>query len=136
ALVPLTFDADGWQPFATLSGVSLEVVVKSTAGAGAGSAQGGARAGKSGKQEFLEDLLFTHRGLSGPAILQISSYWNPGEAIQVDLAPHQNLEHALLAAKPGSRQQLGSVLAGLWPKRLADQWLGHERPGEGGLGAC
>src|SRR5690606_34911470 len=55
ALVPLTFDADGWQPFATLSGVSLEVVVKSTAGTGAGSAQGGARAGKSGKQEFLED---------------------------------------------------------------------------------
>src|SRR3546814_2226988 len=70
---------------------------------------------------FLEDLLFTHRGLSGPAVLQISSYWNPGDAIVIDLAPGQNLEKGLLDAKAGSRQQLGSVLAGLWPKRLADR---------------
>jgi predicted Rossmann fold flavoprotein len=87
---------------------------------------GGAKAGKAGKAgtaEFLEDLLFTHRGLSGPAILQISTFWHPGEPIHIDLAPQQDLEHDLLAAKSGGRQQLGTVLAGLWPKRLADQWL-------------
>src|SRR5690606_13678778 len=86
--------------------------------------------GKTTQAAFLEDLLFTHRGLSGPAILQISSFWNPGDAIQIDLAPQQDLEDALLSAKPGSRQQLGSVLAALWPKRLAEQWLAHE-PGQG-----
>ena len=70
--------------------------------------------------EFLEDLLFTHRGLSGPAILQISSYWKPGEPIVVDLAPGRDLAAELLDAKSGNRQQLHTVLAGLWPKRLAD----------------
>ena len=112
ALVPLTFASQDWQPFGSLSGVALEVTVS------VGSA-------KRQKMEFLEDLLFTHRGLSGPAVLQISSYWNPGEAIHIDLAPQQDLEHSLLAAKTGSRQQLGTVLAGLWPKRLAEQWLAN-----------
>lgn len=109
ALVPLTFDAEQWKPFATLSGVALEVTVRCGSG--------------KRKTEFLEDLLFTHRGLSGPAILQISSYWNPGEAIELDLAPAQDLEQILLAAKPGNRQQLDTALASIWPKRLAEQWL-------------
>ncbi|NYT62778.1 NAD(P)/FAD-dependent oxidoreductase [Alcaligenaceae bacterium] len=118
ALVPLTFDTQAWQAFSTLSGVALEVSVKNQV-SDAGS-------GKRRKHtEFLEDLLFTHRGLSGPAILQISSFWNPGEPIHIDLAPHQDLEQELLDAKPGSRQQLSTVLAGLWPKRLADQWLAN-----------
>lgn len=73
--------------------------------------------------EFLEDLLFTHRGLSGPAILQISSYWKPGEPIVIDLAPGRDLAAELLAARSGNWQQLHTVLAGLWPKRLADRWL-------------
>ncbi|HEY9281575.1 MAG TPA: NAD(P)/FAD-dependent oxidoreductase [Eoetvoesiella sp.] len=111
ALVPLTFDAEQWKPFGALSGVALEVTVSCGQG--------------KGKTEFLEDLLFTHRGLSGPAVLQISSFWNPGEPVSLDLAPAQNLEQNLLAAKSGNRQQLGSVLAGLWPKRLADQWLAN-----------
>ncbi len=129
ALVPLTFDAQAWQPFAALSGVALEVAVKNQAPEAApAGAQGkhkspGKAAG--GQTGFLEDLLFTHRGLSGPAILQISSFWNPGEPIHVDLAPNQDLERDLLAAKPGNRQQLGTVLAGLWPKRLAEQWLAN-----------
>lgn len=118
ALVPLTFDAQHWQPFASLSGVALEVVVKNDAGTQKG-------AGKARQTQFLEDLLFTHRGLSGPAILQISSFWNPGEPIHIDLAPQQDLERDLLNAKSGSRQQLSTVLAGLWPKRLADQWLAN-----------
>lgn len=110
ALVPLTFDAAQWKPFAELSGVALEVSLTT----GAGRARG----------EFLEDLLFTHRGLSGPAILQISSFWQPGEAIVIDLAPGRDLAAELIAAKPGSRQQLHTVLGALWPRRLADQWLG------------
>src|SRR5690606_37035410 len=133
ALVPLTFDAQAWQVFSVLSGVALEVVVKAD-GPVAGSAQGGRRAGKQ-RPSFLEDLLFTHKGLSGPAILQISSYWNPGDPIHIDLAPGQDLEQALLTAKQGGRQQLGTVLAGLWPKRLAEQWLAQSDPAEPGLGA-
>lgn len=109
ALVPLTFEPEAWRPFSELSGVALEVRL----GTGAGKTRG----------EFLEDLLFTHRGLSGPAILQISSYWQPGEAIVLDLAPGRDLADELLAAKSGSRQQMHTVLAGLWPKRLADTWL-------------
>ena len=110
ALVPLTFDAAQWKAFSALSGVALEVDVK-TMGRGA--------------TTFYEDLLFTHRGLSGPAILQISSYWNPGEPITIDLAPDQDLEQQLLQAKQGGRQQLATVLAGLWPRRLAEQWLSN-----------
>lgn len=109
ALVPLTFDAIQWQPFSALSGVALEVSLST----GQGKTRG----------EFLEDLLFTHRGLSGPAILQISSYWNPGQPIELNLAPGQDMAEELLALKPGSRQRLHTVLAGLWPKRLADSWL-------------
>lgn len=112
ALVPLTFDSQEWTSFSSLSGVALEVDVKSDSGGLA-----------AGKGRFLEDLLFTHRGLSGPAILQISSYWNPGEPLHIDLAPGIDLEHDLLAAKSGSKQQLGTVLSTLWPKRLAEVWL-------------
>lgn len=114
ALVPLTFDAAAWGPFGSLSGLALEVSLSSDK-AGAAPRQG----------QFLEDLLFTHRGLSGPAILQISSFWNPGEPIHINLAPDQDLEHDLLSAKSGSKQQLGTVLNGLWPRRLAEVWLQH-----------
>lgn len=122
ALVPLTFDPVQWQPLAELSGVALEVNLHT----GQGKSRG----------EFLEDLLFTHRGLSGPAILQISSFWKPGEAIVIDLAPGRDLADELLASKSGNRQQLHTVLAGLWPKRLADRWL-HlaEQGGKPGLAA-
>lgn len=133
ALVPLTFDAQAWQPFAALSGVALEVVVRS-AGA-SGQALSPAGKGKAKQTEFLEDLLFTHRGLSGPAILQISSYWEPGTPLSIDLAPQQDLEPDLLAAKVGSRQQLGTVLSGLWPRRLAEQWLANVEPGGQDLAA-
>jgi predicted Rossmann fold flavoprotein len=109
ALVPLTFDAASWKPFVPLAGVALEVDIRTGEGRSAG--------------KFREDLLFTHRGLSGPAVLQISSYWRPGQAIVIDLAPDVDLANELLAAKPGSRQQLGTVLAGLVPRRLAEQWL-------------
>ncbi len=112
ALVPLTFDGEGWAAFTALAGVALE------AGVSAGQGRG--------RQTFLEDVLFTHRGLSGPGILQISSYWQPGEPIELDLAPGQQIADLLIAAKSGNRQQLGTVLSAIWPKRLAEQWLGEQ----------
>ena len=109
ALVPLTFDPVSWAPFAPLSGLSLEVRIE----AGSGKARG----------EFVEDLLFTHRGLSGPAVLQISSYWHAGTPVQIDLAPARELDAELLAAKLASRRKLVNELAELVPRRLAEAWL-------------
>ncbi len=109
ALVPLSFDAETWAPFVPLAGASLAVDI----------ATGGARR----KTSFREDLLFTHRGLSGPAVLQISSYWRPGEALMIDLLPGQDAAQWLREAKQQSKRQLGNALAGLLPQRLADAWL-------------
>ena len=113
-LVPLTFDAAAWAAFVPLAGISLEVGIET----GTGKARG----------RFLEDLLFTHRGLSGPAVLQISSYWQPGAPLCVDLADGADLAAALLQAKRHSRRQLGNELAELLPRRLAEAWLSG-RPG-------
>jgi predicted Rossmann fold flavoprotein len=109
ALVPLTFDAAAWAPFVPLAGLSLEAQVAT----GEGRARG----------EFLEDLLFTHRGLSGPAILQISSFWKPGTPIRLDLAPGLALDEALARAKAQSRRKLANELAEILPRRLAEAWL-------------
>ncbi len=137
ALVPLTFDAQQWQPYSALAGVAVEVGVgvgaDSKSDATARVAAGSSRRKGEAAVRFIEDLLFTHRGLSGPAILQISSFWNPGRSLVVDLAPERDLADALSAMKAGSRQRLGTVLAGLWPKRLAERWLQDAMPGEAGL---
>ena len=109
ALVPLTFPAQQWAPFAALAGLSLEVLID-------------AGTGKK-RTRFLEDLLFTHRGLSGPAVLQVSSYWRPGEPITIDLAPGRDLATELKAAKARSKRQLGNELAAQLPQRLADTWV-------------
>ncbi len=113
-LVPLTFAAADWAPFVPLAGISLEVGIE----AGQGKARG----------RFVEDLLFTHRGLSGPAVLQASNFWHEGEALRLDLAHGQTLADELLAAKSGSRRQLGTELAERLPRRLAEAWLAR-RPG-------
>jgi hypothetical protein len=108
ALVPLTFAAEDWRPFVPLAGISLEVDVRC------------------GRGRFTEDLLFTHRGLSGPAILQISSFWNPGDALLIDLAPRLAggaLARTLIERKADSRQNLANALAAFLPRRLADGWL-------------
>ena len=109
ALVPLTFNPADWQPYAALAGLSLPVEISTGAG----------------KQRplFEEDLLFTHRGLSGPAVLQISSYWQPGSAIALNLAPQLSLSEALLQAKQSSKKQVGNALAAWLPSRLADTWV-------------
>jgi predicted Rossmann fold flavoprotein len=114
ALVPLTFDAEAWAPFAALAGLSLPVEVS----CGSGKARG----------RFLEDLLFTHRGLSGPAILQISSYRTAGDQpLQINLAPEMPLDKALVEAKATSRRQLGNEFAARLPQRLAAAWLDRAR---------
>jgi predicted Rossmann fold flavoprotein len=102
ALVPLTFDAAQLAQFKDLSGVSVDAVVSC------------------GKTSFDEALLFTHRGLSGPAILQISSYWRDGQDIVVDLAPGNDVLAGLKKMRADHpRQEMATALAGIVPKRLA-----------------
>jgi len=118
ALVPLTFDEPAWAPFAQLSGLSLPVAIETGT--------------RKNRIEFMEDLLFTHRGLSGPGVLQISSYWQPGTPIRINLAPTQDLTTLLLQAKSSSRKLIANELAASLPVRLADTWtaqgpvLGHQ----------
>jgi hypothetical protein len=125
ALVPLTFDATTWAPFAELAGLSLEVVI-STPSAMATADRGGKAKGPK-VASFTEDLLFTHRGLSGPAVLQISSHWAPGQDLAINLSPSRDLAAVLKAAKTGSRKQLstawGLALGDAVPQRLAQTWL-------------
>ena len=105
----MTFDAAGWAPFAELAGVSLPVTIRAPQ---AGDAPA-----------FDEDLLFTHRGLSGPAVLQVSTFWRPDTQIAIDLAPGGDLASELIAARPGARAQLPALLAARLPRRLALRWL-------------
>lgn len=100
-LVPLNFHPQEWAAYAELSGVSLEAVVSC------------------GKQSFRENLLFTHRGLSGPAILQISSYWEHGQPLAIDLLPDLDL-HAIFIEQRASKLLLDNFLTHYLPKRLAE----------------
>jgi predicted Rossmann fold flavoprotein len=102
ALVPLTFDAALLAQFGDLAGVSVDAIVSC------------------GKASFDEALLFTHRGLSGPAILQISSYWREDHDIAVDMAPGTDVMAGLKGLRSEHpRQEMATALAGLVPKRLA-----------------
>lgn len=109
ALVPLTFDAQSWAPFVPMAGISLEVDIET--------------GDKKNKIVFREDLLFTHRGLSGPAILQISSYWQPGQNIRINLLPELDVANALIAAKTTTKKNLANFLAAYLPARLVDGLL-------------
>lgn len=115
ALVPLTFEIgllEKWQP---LSGVAVDAVVAS------------------GRTKFAEAMLFTHRGLSGPSILQISSYWREGQEIAVTMAPGQDVFATLKAAKQTNpRQAVHTALGALLPARLA-QKLAEEAGARGNL---
>jgi predicted Rossmann fold flavoprotein len=102
ALVPLTFDVAALAQFKDLAGVAVDAVVSV------------------GKTKFDEALLFTHRGLSGPAVLQISSYWRDGLDVVIDMAPTRDVLAALKdARRERPRQELATVLGDLLPKRLA-----------------
>ena len=113
ALVPLTLAGAEREQFADLAGVSAPVVVSA------------------GKRSFTEKMLFTHRGLSGPAILQISSYWNQPKQIRIDWAPGENVLAALLA--PNARRDLAVSkvrTSRALPARLADRLLDVAAPAE------
>src|SRR5665647_198251 len=102
-LVPLTFAPEEWKPYADLTGVSLDTVVSS------------------GKQSFRENMLVTHRGLSGPAILQISSYWQHGEPLHINLLPDLDMQTVLDEQKT-SKKLLSNYLIQWFPKSFSDVW--------------
>ena len=111
ALVPLTWGADDLALFGPLSGLSIAVAV---------SCRG---------KTFREALLFTHRGLSGPAILQISSYWQAGESLAIDLLPTHSASTILLAQKSTHpRRELATVLSHLLPQRFVETWCARHAP--------
>ena len=112
ALVPLTFDGAAWAPYASLAGLSLPVQIETGS--------------KKSKTQFNEDLLFTHRGLSGPAVLQISSFWHGNTPIRLNLAPNVDLLDYLARAKSTSRKLVANELAALLPTRLADAWTAQD----------
>ncbi len=109
ALVPLVFDGILWEPYKELAGISLEARIADGVGKKA--------------QFFIEDILFTHKGLSGPGILQISSYWDGHSPLYLDLCPQIDLEKVLITDKQGSKQQLLTVLSQYLPKRLAQHFI-------------
>jgi predicted Rossmann fold flavoprotein len=101
ALVPLVFQNGNLESYKNLAGVSLDSVVFC------------------GKESFRENILFTHRGLSGPAILQISSYWTRGQAVEIDLLPAKNAFDILQNSRD-SKKELANFLSEFLPNRFAE----------------
>jgi hypothetical protein len=111
ALVPLTFTPEDLERYAGLAGVATEVMASA------------------GDARFREKLLFTHRGISGPAVLQVSSYWKLGEAVVFDLAPERTWTAPLY--QPTAKRDLVSArtaLRSVLPHRFADRWLALHPP--------
>jgi predicted Rossmann fold flavoprotein len=118
ALVPLTFEVKTLERLAPLSGVALDAVVSS------------------GKTKFAEAMLFTHRGLSGPSILQISSYWREGGEISVNMAPGVDVFQVLRTARTATpKRALSTVLSEMLPKRLA-QLIAEDAGAYGNIADC
>jgi predicted Rossmann fold flavoprotein len=110
-LVPLQFGTEDLRLYADLAGVSAEVVA---------SCDG---------QTFREKMLITHRGLSGPAVLQISSYWKKQQAVVIDLAPDQKVTAALVESNtPRNIAALRAAVQTVLPNRLANRWLDNHAP--------
>lgn len=107
ALVPFVFSESDRKRWCELAGVSTEVIAST----------------HSGSEQFREKMLFTHRGLSGPAILQISSYWNANDPISIDLAPEIDLNALLRKRGRQDQSSWKSLLREILPRRLADRWL-------------
>lgn len=115
ALVPLTFEPGLLEKLAPLSGLSVEAVISHRASSSA------ERGRPEGETAFAEGMLFTHRGLSGPSILQISSYWREGEAITARMAPGEDVYVKLKAAKEeNGKQMVHTALSHIVPRRLAE----------------
>jgi predicted Rossmann fold flavoprotein len=110
ALVPLLFHAADRKRYSDLAGVSTEVVASA------------------GNSAFREKMLFTHRGLSGPAILQASSYWKEGEFLQIDLAPGREATQKIREAGTRATAVAEKALREFLPQRLAERWLKFHPP--------
>jgi predicted Rossmann fold flavoprotein len=115
ALVPLVFGVADREQYCDLAGVSAEVVAGF------------------GEQSFRESMLITHRGLSGPAILQISSYWNQGKPLRIDLAPGRDVTAALRNGDARNMAAARAAFQGVLPKRLATRWLELHAPAAKGI---
>jgi predicted Rossmann fold flavoprotein len=110
ALVPLILPKKEQTQYTDLAGVSTAVVVSAD------------------HQSFREQMLFTHRGLSGPAILQISSYWERGKPLRIDLAPDRDVTSAIRKAKTRNLSAARAGFLGILPKRFAERWLDLHAP--------
>jgi predicted Rossmann fold flavoprotein len=110
ALVPFVLTARDRSRYCDLAGVSAEVIVHAN------------------HHAFREKMLITHRGLSGPAILQISSHWEKGQSIQIDLAPDHEIALAIRAAKVRNLATTQKVFQGILAKRFAERWLENHAP--------
>jgi predicted Rossmann fold flavoprotein len=110
ALVPFVLAGKDRSRYCDLAGVSAEVIAKAD------------------HHAFREQMLITHRGLSGPAILQISSYWEKGQSIQIDLAPDREITPAIRGAKWRNIDAAQKAFQGILPKRLAERWLENHPP--------
>jgi predicted Rossmann fold flavoprotein len=110
ALVPLLFQSTDRHRYSELAGVSAEVIASAD------------------HQSFREKMLFTHRGLSGPAVLQISSYWKEGRSITLDLAPGRNVSASIRAAKTRNLAAARRAFQEFLPVRLASRWLEFHQP--------
>ena len=110
ALVPFVLSDKDRDRYCDLAGVSAEVVAKSN------------------HHAFREKLLITHRGLSGPAILQISSYWEKGQPICLDLAPDREVAPAIRTAKFRNLSAARNAFQGILPRRFAERWLENHPP--------
>ena len=110
ALVPLVLTAEDRDRYCDLAGVSAEVVASSD------------------HHHFREKMLITHRGLSGPALLQISSYWNAGSPLHIDLAPGREVITALRTGNARNDAALRTAIREVLPNRFADRWLEFHKP--------
>jgi predicted Rossmann fold flavoprotein len=109
-LVPLTLHVEDKEKFSDLSGISSRCKISTD------------------QIDFVEDILLTHRGLSGPAVLQISSYWEPGKSLTIELIPDVNLyEHLKQSKKDHSKKFLHTVLSELFSKRLIEVFVDENR---------
>lgn len=140
ALVPLTFETGLLETLLPLAGVAVDVVVRNnpepiTTSAASSSPKGdrpndmASSSAKRDRPTFREAMLFTHRGLSGPAILQISSYWREGEAITVSMAPGVDVLARLKAAREenGGKAAVHTALGHIVPRRLAESLCEREQ---------
>jgi predicted Rossmann fold flavoprotein len=109
-LVPFLLGGKDYKLYSDLAGVSAEVIASAN------------------HHAFREKMLITHRGLSGPAILQISSYWDKGQSIQIDLAPDREIAPAIRAAKVRNSTAARAAFQGILPKRFAERWLEANTP--------